>query len=114
MLRQRPSSGPASRGTCACSAGGHRPCESCSAQRPAMLQHASVPGTRATLAPPVTCAARGTSGAPLDATTRGYMESRFGHDFTRVRVHAGPDAAEATRAVNARAYTVGSDIVFGA
>jgi len=79
-----------------------------------MLQHASVPGTRASLAPPVTCAARGTSGAPLDATTRGYMESRFGHDFTRVRVHAGPDAAEATRAVNARAYTVGSDIVFGA
>ncbi|MBS0446445.1 MAG: DUF4157 domain-containing protein [Proteobacteria bacterium] len=42
------------------------------------------------------------------------MEARFGHDFGRVRVHADPAAADASRHANARAYTVGPDIVFGA
>jgi hypothetical protein len=42
------------------------------------------------------------------------MEPRFGHDFSRVRVHTDAKAAESARAVNALAYTVGSDVVFGA
>jgi len=42
------------------------------------------------------------------------MEPRFGHDFGRVRVHTDARAAESTRAVNALAYTVSGDIVFGA
>jgi len=54
------------------------------------------------------------SGQPLEASTRTLMESRFGHDFSRVRVHAGTQAAESARAVNAQAYTVGSLIVVGA
>ena len=41
------------------------------------------------------------------------MESRFGHDFGRVRVHADERAGASARAVAARAYTVGSDVVFG-
>jgi hypothetical protein len=41
------------------------------------------------------------------------MEPRFGHDFSRVRVHTDARAAESARAVNARAYTVGHEIVFG-
>jgi hypothetical protein len=41
------------------------------------------------------------------------MEPRFGQDFGEVRVHADGEAASAARAVEARAYTVGSDIVFG-
>ncbi len=41
------------------------------------------------------------------------MEPRFGHDFSRVRVHSDAAAAESARDVNARAYTVGRDIVFG-
>ena len=53
-----------------------------------------------------------TSGAPLDAGMRSYVESRFGRDFSRVRVHADTDAAEASRAVSARAYTAGDHIVF--
>lgn len=53
-------------------------------------------------------------GQPLDAPTRAFMEPRFGHDFGHVRVHHNPRAAESARAVNARAYTVGRDIVFGA
>jgi hypothetical protein len=53
-------------------------------------------------------------GQPLDLATRAFMESRFGHDFSRVRVHADTRAAESARAVNALAYTVGRDIVLGA
>ncbi|PTL78086.1 DUF4157 domain-containing protein [Vitiosangium sp. GDMCC 1.1324] len=49
-------------------------------------------------------------GEPLPASLRSYFEPRFGHDFSRVRVHIDDDAAQA---VQARAYTVGQDIVFG-
>ncbi|GAC1614012.1 MAG: hypothetical protein NVS4B5_02050 [Vulcanimicrobiaceae bacterium] len=52
-------------------------------------------------------------GHPLDAGTRSFMESRFGHDFSEVRVHSDAEAAESAAAVNALAYTVGSDIVLG-
>ena len=41
------------------------------------------------------------------------MEPRFRHDFSRVRVHADTQAAESARAVNALAFTVGNDVVFG-
>ena len=50
---------------------------------------------------------------PLDRATRAFMEPRFGHDFSKVRVHTDVRAAESARAVNALAYTVGRDIVFG-
>jgi hypothetical protein len=42
------------------------------------------------------------------------MEQRFGHDFSGVRVHSGATAEQSARDVNARAYTVGHNIVFGA
>jgi lysozyme family protein len=51
-------------------------------------------------------------GQPLDANTRGFMESRFGQDFSRVRIHTGPRADDAANAVQARAFTLGHDIVF--
>ena len=41
------------------------------------------------------------------------MEARFGHDFTRVRVHTDARAANSARAVGAIAYTVGHNVVFG-
>lgn len=53
------------------------------------------------------------SSEPLADPNRSFFESRFGHDFSRVRLHNDPKAAESARAVNARAYTVGRDIVFG-
>lgn len=53
-------------------------------------------------------------GDPLDTATRSFMESRFGHDFSRVRIHTGQNAAESAEAVQARAYTVGNRVVFGA
>jgi hypothetical protein len=53
-------------------------------------------------------------GAPLAPEVRSYFEPRFGHDFSRVRVHTDGEAAGAARAVHARAYTYGSDVVFAA
>jgi outer membrane protein OmpA-like peptidoglycan-associated protein len=53
-------------------------------------------------------------GRPLDAATRAFFEPRFGHDFSAVRVHSDAPAAASARDMNARAYTVGRDIVFDA
>lgn len=51
-------------------------------------------------------------GAPLDKDTRTDMESRLGQDFSDVRVHTDSRAHDSAKAVNAHAYTVGSNIVF--
>jgi len=53
-------------------------------------------------------------GQPLDRETRAFMELRFSHNFSQVRVHADDRAAESARAVNALAYTVGQEIVLDA
>lgn len=53
-------------------------------------------------------------GRPLETDTRHFMESRFQHDFSRVRVHTGGRAANSARAVAAIAYTSGRHIVFDA
>lgn len=50
---------------------------------------------------------------PLDQPTKTFFESRFGHDFSAVRIHTGTQAAAATDSIQARAFTVGSDVVFG-
>ena len=52
-------------------------------------------------------------GRPLEAELRQDMEQRFWHDFSHVRVHSGAMAEQSARDVNANAYTVGHDIVFG-
>lgn len=51
-------------------------------------------------------------GRPLDPDVRTDMEGRLGADFGDVRVHTDGAAADSARAVNAHAYTVGSNIVF--
>jgi len=51
---------------------------------------------------------RRSTGQPLDPATRAFMEPRFGHDFSRVRVHADDQAGGSPRAVNAQAYAVGN------
>src|SRR5262249_44722036 len=53
-------------------------------------------------------------GQPLDPSIRAFLEPRFGHDFSHVRIHTGAQAAESARVVNALAYTVGRDVVFAA
>lgn len=52
-------------------------------------------------------------GQPLQHSTRRFMEKRFGHDFRNVRIHSDSKASESARAINALAYTVGPNIVFG-
>ncbi|TLD42802.1 MAG: hypothetical protein JETT_0936 [Candidatus Jettenia ecosi] len=52
-------------------------------------------------------------GQPLDPASRVFMEQRFGYDFSKVRVHSGATAEQSARELNAHAYTVGCNIVFG-
>lgn len=70
------------------------------------------PGARR--APPVVNRALNAAGRPLDAPVRGEMEARFGADFGGVRIHSDTLSAASARAIGARAYTHGEDIVFGA
>src|SRR5215813_7609009 len=53
-------------------------------------------------------------GEPLAPSTRALMEPRFGVDFGAVRIHTDPEAHRSARAVDALAFTVGRDIIFGA
>jgi hypothetical protein len=66
------------------------------------------------VAPPIIHEVLSQPGQALDRPTRGFFESRLQHDLSGVRIHSGPMAEESASAVNARAYTVGQHIVFGA
>ncbi len=66
-----------------------------SLQRPALVDEALRSGSQA-----------------LDPETRRFFERRLDYDFGRVRVHAGQPAGQAARALKARAFTTGSDIIF--
>ena len=50
----------------------------------------------------------------LEPGARTFFERRFGHDFSSVRVHSDDRAARLADALNARAFTVGDDVVFAA
>lgn len=66
-------------------------------------------------APPIVqqTLARSSGGQPMDASTRQFMESRFGQDFSQVRIHTDAQAAHSAAAIQAGAYTSGRHIVFG-
>ncbi len=76
-----------------------------------ILQRQATRQVESGIAPPIVHEVLRSSGRPLDNETRAFMEPRFGHDFSRVRVHTDDKAAESARAVNARAYTVGQHVV---
>ncbi|NJM62400.1 MAG: DUF4157 domain-containing protein, partial [Oscillatoriales cyanobacterium RU_3_3] len=63
--------------------------------------------------PPIISEVLNSSGHPLDPKTRTFMESRFGYDFSQVRTHTNVKANQSARSLNALAYTVGQNIVFG-
>ncbi len=52
-------------------------------------------------------------GQPLSQTERDFFEPRFGYDFSHVRVHTDAGAAASACAIDARAYSIGENIVFG-
>lgn len=99
---------------CACGepAGLTGECAACSEKR-LIVQRSSTSQAEPSV-PPIVQEVLRSPGQPLDAATRAFTEPRFGHDFSRVRVHTDARATESARAVNALAYTVGQNVVFGA
>ena len=63
---------------------------------------------------PVAAQTLGSPGRPLEAATRGFFEPRLGADLSGVRVHTGERAAASAASLGARAFAVGSEVVFGA
>ena len=93
-----------------------RKCAACAAEEEQALRRKET-GSGATPAPgslPVARAATAISGGgvPLPASERAYFEPRFGRDLSDVRIHADEAAASASSGINARAFTLGSDIGF--
>jgi len=109
---------PALRRCAACAAGG-APCAECAA-REDEEEHAvrrkeagaGAPSAAPGVAASVRAATAG--GAPLAPSLRGFFEPRLGRGLGHVRVHTGAAADDAARAVHARAFTLGGDVVFAA
>jgi hypothetical protein len=97
---------------CGASAGPSGRCQSCNETilRPKRETAAAAAGGH--LAPPLVHQALATTGEALDPIARDQLEGMLGHDLSRVRIHTGPLADASARAIGARAYTVGQDIVF--
>lgn len=108
-----PLQGPVLQRKCAC--GQHtsgEECEECRKKKE--LQRWKGTGPEPAGIPPVVHEVLRSPGQPLAPAARGLMESHFRQDFSGVRVHTGGRAEESARSVAAQAYTVGSDVVFGA
>lgn len=97
---------------CACGGtpGPSGECAEC--QKKKLLQRRASASTAPGTAPSIVHDVLRSPGQPLDLSTRAFFEPRFGHDFSKVRVHTDARAAESARSVNALAYTSGQDIVF--
>ena len=81
---------------------------------PRILRFAGKPTGQVAAAPASVDQVLASPGRPLDPALRQDMEQRFGYDFSSVRVHSGTAAEQSARDVNAHAYTVGHNMVFGA
>jgi hypothetical protein len=101
----------------ACACGGA--CRKCETEQPGQ-KHERLQPKRVgssdlveTAVPPIFHEVQRSSGQPLDAASRVFMESRFGHEFSQVRVHTDVAAQASAAAEGALAYTAGRDVVFG-
>ncbi len=90
-----------------------RKCASCEEdEKPQTLQtNRAASGASAGEAPRMVHEVLQSPGRPLEASERGFMEPRFGHDLGDVRIHTEASASRSTEALAARAYTVGRDVV---
>lgn len=92
-----------------------RECATCEADERDVLQRKETNGQ----APPTSevdsriDSLRG-GGEPLSENARAFFEPRFNYDFGGVRIHTDQRATATARALNARAFTTGHDIAFGA
>ena len=91
-----------------------RKCAGCEEEDKTAQREAGGGGMTGGEAPAVVHDALAASGSPLDAATGAFMSQRMGQDFSAVRVHTDSQAAASAQAVDAHAYTVGADVVFGA
>ncbi len=107
-LKPAPSATLLRRCACGGSGGAGGGCAECKKKR---LQR-SAAGRAPEFAPPIVHEVLGSAGHPLDGTSRSYFEPRFGHDFSKVRIHSDARASESAQPVNALAYTVGRHIAF--
>jgi hypothetical protein len=117
ISRLRPAQTSLLQRKCACGGtpGPSGECEECRKKRLRRKANASQsPAQAGASAPPIVHEVLRSPGRPLNAETRAFMEPCFGHDFRHVRVHTDARSANSARAVNALAYTVGPEIVFGA
>src|SRR5215813_7566112 len=97
---------------CACgSHTGQASCDTCS-NKQGTLRRSALSSRVKPEVPSIVHDVLRSEGRPLDLQTRAFMEPRFGHDFSQVRVHTDSQAAESARMVNALAYTAGRDVVF--
>jgi hypothetical protein len=90
-----------------------RKCAACE-EEDGLQREATGTGMSGEAAPPIVDAVLRASGHALDPATQAFMAKGFGADFGDVRVHTDAQAAQSAAAVDARAYTVGRDVVFGA
>jgi hypothetical protein len=96
---------------CDCASSGET-CSRCAGKKKHLQRKPSRVGA-VTGFPPIVDDVLGSPGDPLETATRRAFEQRFDRDFSDVRIHTDRRAAESADAVNAKAYTVGSDLVFG-
>lgn len=98
----------------------HEDCPTCPAEQAGQLSPPiatvgnGTDGASETFAPLTAPGVLRGPGQPLNGLARRFFEPRFGRDLSQVRVHTDPLAAEASRALNARAFTVGRHVFFGA
>lgn len=77
-----------------------------------LLFKADTGGAHASQSPKAVMQSLG-KGSPMESTTRSKMESAFGTSFSNVQIHADSNAAQLSKGMNARAFTVGNHIAFG-
>ena len=107
------SGAPVLRRKCSCQGSGEH-CAACSAKQEEVLQRKATNAAMPTEVPPIIHEVLRSPGQPLDPAMRAFFEPRLGYDLSRVRVHSSSAAQQSARDVNAQAYTVGHNMVFGA
>lgn len=91
-----------------------RLCQTC-AEEKELIQEKSTGEVIPDVTPGINSSIKSLSGGqPLSGAERSFFELRFGTDFSHVRKHTDARAASAAKSVNARAFTLGHNVVFAA
>ncbi|MBK9014749.1 MAG: DUF4157 domain-containing protein [Saprospiraceae bacterium] len=92
-----------------------RKCKECEEEEKDMIQTKGIHTlTSGSASPALTHQIKNThgSGRVIDRPIQSFMSSRFGTDFSHVRIHTDAKAVAMNKGINAKAFTVGSDIYF--